>query len=78
MDIKERISTAVERIKSDDQLLEKFKKDPTTTVESVIGVDLPDGALEQVVAGVKARLATEDLGGKLGGAADGLKGLFGK
>lgn len=78
MDIKERIEKVVDRIKSDDQLLAKFKQEPTKTVESVLDVDLPDEVLDKVVAGVKAKLATANLGDKLGGAADGLKGIFGK
>lgn len=78
MDIKERIEKVVDRIKSDDQLLTKFKQEPTKTVESVLGVDLPDEVLDKVVAGVKAKLATANLGDKLGSAADGLKGIFGK
>ena len=78
MDIKERIQTVVDRIKNDDQLMAKFKEEPTKTVETVLGVDLPDEVLDQVVTGVKAKLAGAQLGDKLSGAAEGLKGIFGK
>lgn len=78
MDIKERIESIVDRIKNDDQLMAKFKEEPTKTVETVLGVDLPDEVLDQVVTGVKAKLAGAQLGDKLGGAAEGLKGIFGK
>lgn len=78
MDIKERIEKVVDRIKSDDQLLAKFKQDPAKTVESVLDVDLPDELLDKVVAGVKTKLAGANLGDKLGAATEGLKGLFGK
>lgn len=42
------------------------------TLEKLTGVDLPDEQLKPLVAGVKAKLAASDLGGKL----DGLKKLF--
>ena len=74
MDIKERIEAVADRIKNDKDLMKKFKEDPTKTVESVLGVDLPDDVLDKVVVGVKAKLA----GANLGGGMDGIKGLFGK
>ena len=72
MDIKEKITEAVNKIKSDPQLQEQFKSDPVKAVESVVGVDLPDDAADKVVTGVKAALA----GDKLSGAADAIKKLF--
>lgn len=74
MDIKERIEVVADKIKNDKDLLNKFKTDPSKTVESVLGVDLPDEVLDKVVVGVKAKLA----GANLGGGIDGIKGLFGK
>lgn len=74
MDIKEQISSVVEKISKDSALQEQFKKDPIKAVEKLLGVDLPDDVMEKVVSGVKAKLA----GDKLAGAADALKGLFGK
>ena len=41
-------------------------------MEKLTGVDLPDEQLKPVVAGIKAKLAASDIGGKL----DGLKKLF--
>ncbi len=72
MDIKAKITESIEKITSDKSLLDKFKKDPVKTVESVIGVDLPDDVVGKIVDGVKAKLAA----GKLGDAADKLKKLF--
>ncbi len=72
MDIKEKITDAVEKITSDKTLMAKFKENPIQAIESVLGVDLPDDAVEKIVAGVKAKLA----GDKLSGAVDKLKGLF--
>ena len=57
MDIKAQITTAVEKISKDQALQEQFKKDPVKAVEQVLGVDLPDDVLNNVVDGVKAKLS---------------------
>lgn len=67
MDIKEKIEGIVEKVTKDKSLMEKFEKNPTKTVEDLIGVDLPDDMVEKVVEGVK---------GKLSGVAKSIKGLF--
>ena len=74
MDIKAKIEEIVEKITKDKDLKEQFQKDPVKAVEKVLGVDLPDDAVEKIVAGVKAKLT----GDKLAGAADSLKSLFKK
>ena len=72
MDIKKKIEEIVEKIKSNPSLKEDFAKDPEKTIEKLLGVDIPDGATEKVITGVKAALA----GDKLAGIAGKLKGLF--
>ena len=72
MDIKAEITKIVDKIKNDENLLEKFKKDPVKAVESIIGVDLPDDVMEKVVDGVKAKISLDKAGDLLGG----LKKLF--
>ena len=72
MDIKAEINKIVDKIKNDDELLEKFKKDPIKAVESILGVDLPDDLIEKVVDGVKAKISLDKAGDILGG----LKKLF--
>lgn len=72
MDIKEKINEIVDKIKNDPTLKEDFKKDPEKAIEKILGVDIPDGAAEKIVTGVKAKLA----GDKLSGAASALKNLF--
>ncbi|MBQ7871283.1 MAG: hypothetical protein IJ357_04000 [Oscillospiraceae bacterium] len=71
MDIKAKIDELVDKIKSDKQLGAKFQKDPVSTVEELIGVDLPNDQVEKVVEAVKAKINLDKLGSKLGG-------LFGK
>ena len=70
-DIKKIIEDVIAKIKGDKDIGEKFQKDPTKTVEGLIGVDLPDDQINAVVEGVKAKINLDDIAGKLGG-------LFGK
>ena len=72
IDIKAKIEELASKLQKDPDLLQSFQKDPVKTLETLIGVDLPDDQLKPLVAGVKAKLAASDLGGKL----DGLKKLF--
>ena len=69
--IKSKIDEAVNKIKSDDKIAEKFQKDPIATVEGIIGVDLPDDQVAKIVDGVKAKVSFDKIGDALGG-------LFGK
>ena len=70
MDIKAKIDEVVNKVKSDEGFAEKFKSEPVKAVEDVVGVDLPDDVINNVVEGVKAKV-------NLGGIADKLGGLFG-
>lgn len=72
MDVKEQITQLVEKLTKNEALLAQFKRDPVKTVESALGVDLPDGAVDKIVAGVKAKLTAD----QVSGAANALKGLF--
>lgn len=71
MDIKAKIDEIVEKIKNDKKIGEKFQKDPISTVEELIGIDLPNDQIEQVVDAIKAKIDFDKIGGMLGG-------LFGK
>lgn len=70
MDIKAKIDEVVDKVKSDEGFADKFKNEPVKAVEDVIGVDLPDDVINNVIEGVKAKV-------NLGGIADKLGGLFG-
>ena len=73
MDIRARIGEIVNKVKSDPDIAAKFQKDPIKTVEGIIGVDLPDDVIKQIVDGVKTKVNVDGLKDKLGG----LGGLFG-
>ena len=73
MDIKAKIDEIVNKVNSDHDIAKKFQSDPIKTVEGILGVDLPDDVIKQVVDGVKAKIDIDGLKDKLGG----LGGLFG-
>ncbi len=77
MDIKEKIEELVEKLQGDKDLAARFQKDPVSAVEDLLGVDLPDGQVEKIVEGVKAKLKLDDIGDKLGGLGGKLGGLLG-
>lgn len=70
MDIKAKIDEVVDKVKSDEGFADKFKNEPVKAVEDVIGIDLPDDVINNVIEGVKAKV-------NLGEIADKLGGLFG-
>lgn len=72
MEIKEYISKVIERVTQDGALRTQFQTAPIKAVEQVLGVDLPEDALEKIVQGVKAKLSAD----QLSGAVDALKKLF--
>ena len=74
MDVKEQIKTAVDKITRDKKLQEQFQKEPVKALESVLGVDLPDDIINQVIDGVKAKLTVD----KVSGSVDAPKDLFRK
>ncbi len=71
MDIKAKIEELTDKVKNDKEIGEKFKSDPIKTVEELVGVDLPDGQVEKIVEGIKAKVSLDKVSGALGG-------LFGK
>lgn len=70
MDIKAKIDEVVNKIKSDSNFANKFKSEPVKAVEEVLGVDLPDDMVNNIIDGVKAKI-------NIGGVMDKLGGLFG-
>lgn len=70
--LKEKINEIVKKVKEDKDFANNFKSDPIKAVESVIGIDLPDGEINKVVDAVKAKLTADNVAGVAGK----LKGLF--
>lgn len=64
MDMKEKVTEVVEKIKKDPGLFKEFQKEPVKTIEKIVGMDLPDELIEKIIDGIKNGDAKEgiDLG----------------
>ena len=60
--LKEKVDQIVEKIKSDKDIAAKFQADPISTVEGLIGIDLPNDQIEALVEAVKAKINLDKLG----------------
>lgn len=69
--IKEKIEEIVEKVKNDKDFAKKFKEEPIKALEEVIGIDLPDDKINEIIDAVKAKIKLDD--SKI---IDKIKGLF--
>lgn len=72
IDLKAKAEEIAKKIASDKELQAQFQTQPTQAVEKLLGVDLPDGAVEKLVEAAKAHLAA----GKLSDTLSSLKKFF--
>lgn len=72
MDIKGQINKIVEEVSSNPDIKEQFEKEPVKVIENLIGIDLPDDVVMNIIDGVKAKLTLDNVSK----AADALKGIF--
>lgn len=73
MDIKAQIESMIAKVTGDDQVKEKFEKDPMGTVRGFIGDAADNETVKKIVDAVKAAL----VGGKLGGLGEKIAGMLG-
>lgn len=62
-DVKEMVDKVVDKAKNDPKFMDELKKDPEKAIEGLLGIDIPDGAVDKVVAGIKGKIALDKLGG---------------
>ena len=74
MDIKAKIEEVVKKLMSDKNLMAKFERNPVSVIEELIGIDLPDAQVNQLIEGIKAKIKLNQVGDVLGGIGK----LFGK
>lgn len=73
MDIKAKIDEIVNKVKNDKDFAAKFQKEPVKAVEDIIGIDLPDDVVNNVIDGVKSKVSFDGIANKLGGLFGGKK-----
>ena len=74
MDIKAKIEEVVKKLMADKSLMAKFERNPVSVIEQLIGIDLPDQQVNQLIEGIKAKIKLDQVGDVLGGIGK----LFGK
>ena len=67
MDIKKMVEELVQKLQKDPKLLEKFRSDPVSVVEELVGMDLPDDQIKQMAELIKAKIDLDKVGNLLGG-----------
>ena len=74
MDIKAKIEEIVQKLLSDKNLMAKFDRNPASVIEELIGIDLPNDQVNQLISGIKTKIKLDQVGDVLGGSGK----LFGK
>ena len=74
MDIKAKIEEIVKKLMNDKNLMAKFERNPVSVIEELIGIDLPNDQVNQLISGIKAKIKLDQVGDVLGGIGK----LFGK
>lgn len=67
MDIKAKIEEVVKQLKKSKALMDKFEKNPVSVIEELVGMDLPDDLVNQLVDGIKAKIKLDQVGDALSG-----------
>ena len=67
MDFKAKVEEIVKKLLSDKDLMAKFDRNPAAVLEELIGIDLPDDQVNQLVEAIKAKIQLEKVGNALGG-----------
>lgn len=65
VDVKEMVDKVVNKAKNDPAFLKKLQSDPEKAIEEVLGIDIPDGVADQVLAAVKSKDALDKVSGVL-------------
>ena len=66
MDIGNIVKDLLEKFDVDEQLKEKFLKNPVDTIKSLIGDKIPEDQIESIVEAVKVKLGVDNVGDVLG------------
>ena len=74
MDLKAKIEEIVKKLTTDKTLMARFERNPVSVIEQLIGIDLPDDQVNQLIDGIKAKIKLDQVGDMLGGIGK----LFGK
>ena len=60
--IKETIETIITKVKSDPNFATEFQENPVKTLEGIMGIDLPDDQINNIIDTVKAKITLDNSG----------------
>ena len=66
MDIMAKIEEVVKKLTASKTLMEKFEKNPVAVIEELVGMDLPDDLVNELIDGIKAKITVDKIGDTLG------------
>lgn len=58
--LKDKIEEIVNKVKNDPDFKENFQKEPVKALESVIGVDLPDDKINEIINLIKTKIKLDE------------------
>lgn len=59
MDIKGKMEEIIDKAKNDEAFRKELHSDPVKAVEDLLGVDLPDEQVKEIIAGVKEKMHSD-------------------
>lgn len=85
MDLKEMITKVEEKLKNDSGFKDALMKNPIKALEELLGIDIPEDTLKQILDAVKDKVDIKEASGfvkeveeKLGGVEKIIEGIFHK
>ena len=69
-EIRGNIEKAAVKLMKDKKLRKQFDTNPTAVIEELIGYDLPDEIVNQLIAGIRVKLSQDKLGCMLSGLGE--------
>ena len=71
MEVKSIVETIIDKLKNDKSFAKKFKEDPKGTIMSVVGKELAQDKLEDILKELKTKVSFDELGKLLDSDGDG-------
>ena len=69
----DKVEDIIKDLKENEELQEKFKKEPVKTIEELTGLNLPDEKVEKAIDFVKAKIDDTDIEAKMAALEDKLE-----
>ena len=71
MEVKSVVETIVKKLKNDKNFARKFKEDPKAAIMSVVGKELAQDKLDDILGALKGKISLDEIGKMLDSDGDG-------